>query len=148
MGTSNDAEDRAALASTTPASGGPTGFRPEISADLDDGTAVAYRGEPLASELALLHWRMSESERRSFAGAISRITTELRAADEAAIEQMLHGINGAVTRTPGNDPLDIRTEDVPESLDEFSIQPASGGGRLRRRQRSPQSPGTSRRPRN
>jgi hypothetical protein len=120
MGRSKNGQGRQAAAeSESTHSGASTGFRPEFLARIGSGTAVAYRGEPTASELALLEWGMSESERTGLAVAIARITTELRNADEAALDRMLHEIDEAAQVVPPGGAHDVRTEDPRGSQDEI-----------------------------
>lgn len=87
----------------------------ELLESLPPGAVVAYRGEPTASERAMLCWPMSEQERDQFASAIARVGDRLQTMNNDEVERFLNDL-GRKTEELGLT-RDVPPEEVPGSQD-------------------------------
>ncbi|TQJ21946.1 MULTISPECIES: hypothetical protein [Micromonospora] len=84
---------------------------------------VAYRGEPTASERAMLSWHMTDKERYEFAASVERVSNRLRHMTQQETEDFLTALDEETRRL--NLDLEIRSEDVPGSQDGAAASPAA-----------------------
>jgi hypothetical protein len=92
------------------------GVGQELLKSLPPNAVVAYRGEPTASERALLSWQMTDEQRYEFAAGMERVSDRLREMTPRAIEDFLRELD-AETRLLKLD-IEIRSEDAPGSQDD------------------------------
>ncbi|MEU1245522.1 hypothetical protein ACFYP0_04720 [Micromonospora arida] len=74
---------------------------------LPPGAVVAYRGEPSASERAMLCWPMSEQDRLSFASGIESTSSRLQGMTGDDLDRFIGELNQATLRLR----LDLEIED-------------------------------------
>jgi len=84
---------------------------------------VAYRGEPTASERAMLSWHMTDKERYEFAAGVERVSNRLRHMTQQETEDFLAALDEETRRL--NLDIEIRSEDVPGSQDGATASPAA-----------------------
>ncbi|SCL20496.1 hypothetical protein GA0070624_2009 [Micromonospora rhizosphaerae] len=92
---------------------------------LPHNAVVAYRGEPTASERAMLSWHMTDKERYEFAAGMERVSDRLRQMTPQQTEDFLAALDEETKRL--NLDLPIRSEDVPGSQDNPTASTAASG---------------------
>ncbi|MGS2616333.1 hypothetical protein ACVCAH_17675 [Micromonospora sp. LZ34] len=83
---------------------------------LPHNAVVAYRGEPTASERAMLCWHMTDIERYEFAAGMERVSDRLRQMSPQDTEGFLAALDEETRRLKLD--LEIPSEDVPGSQDD------------------------------
>jgi hypothetical protein len=116
---------------------GTPGVGGDLLKSLPPDAVVAYRGEPTASERAMLCWPMSDQERQDFGAEIERVGNSLRGLGDHDIDRLLDELGQETERLEL--PLEVQSEEPPGSQDlpeerAEGASSSSGRGRGRRRQ--------------
>ncbi|MEH1168921.1 hypothetical protein V6V47_26395 [Micromonospora sp. CPCC 205539] len=99
------------------------GVGQELLESLPHNAVVAYRGEPTASERAMLSWQMTDQERYEFAAGVERVSDRLRHMTPQQTEDFLVALDEETRRL--NLDLEIHSEDAPGSQDEATPSPTA-----------------------